>query len=59
MLRGFSAIAPINRGVAFPLSTYSATSGNTQFSGLEFSIMDHRAGVSGDYNLVVITGSRR
>lgn len=59
MLRGYSAVASINRWVAFPLSTYSATSGNTQFSGLEFSIMDHWAGVSGDYNLVIITGSRR
>jgi hypothetical protein len=26
---------------------------------MKFSIMDHRAGVDGEYNLVVITGSRR
>jgi len=60
LLRRFSAITdPINRLEAFSLGTYSTTSGNTQFTGLSFAIMDHRAGVDGDYNLVVVTGSRR
>jgi hypothetical protein len=60
LLRRFDVISnPINWLEAFDLGTYSATSGNTQFTGMKFSIMDHRAGVDGEYNLVVITGSRR
>jgi len=59
LLRGFLNVTDeINTTAewfdAFPISTYSATSGNTQFSGLQFSIFDHRAGVDGEYNFVKI-----
>jgi hypothetical protein len=39
---------------AFPIRTYSASSGNTQFSGMSFAIMDHWAGVDSGYNFVKI-----
>ena len=64
LLRGFLNVTDeINTTAewfdAFPISTYSATSGNTQFSGLQFSIFDHRAGVDGEYNFVKIVWDRR
>lgn len=67
LLRRFSVItdpidSPADRFEAFPIRTYGNVTGwieNIQYSGFEFGIFDHWAGVDGDYSLVVIEWERR
>lgn len=60
LLRDYlNPLASINWGQAFPVSTYSSTSGNTQFTGFQFAFYDQWAGVDSGYNFVKIQGTRR